>query len=501
MFQDIKKTSKHAIIYALGNITTKIVGLILIPLYTNPKYLSKADYGTLAILEATLQLLTGILAMAMVNSLSRWYWDKKYESQQKSIFFTTIAFLLMALTPSIGALSFFSGQISMLVFGSNSFKYLLTLSVGTSGIMVINNQILCLVKLQHKSAMYASTQILKFVLMLGLTLIGIILLNGGLKAVWEAMLIAELFLLIILLPYALKNMDYKFDSIILREMLVFGYPLMFASLSSVILAVTDRFMLNSMAGLEDTGVYSLGLKVANTLKIVVTTPIALALSPVRMKKINEKSNHRFYAKIMTYTQLVFIICMIGLSLFSIELLKVFTGSDFYWAANGVIPIISFSLMFGLMKDNAVTGLVIMKRTKVMGLLIFVTSFINIAINYLLIPIFNIYGAAFATFISQFIFLGLILYYSQKSYFIPYEWRKILLLMILSSLNILAGYLITDVNVGIRIIIKLALLFSFPFQLYVFKFYETVELDYIKNIFRLWKKPSAFIENLNRIIKG
>ncbi len=65
MLNDIVKTSKHTFVYALGNVATKAVGIILIPLYTDPKFISQTDFGELAILEATAQILTGIFAMAM----------------------------------------------------------------------------------------------------------------------------------------------------------------------------------------------------------------------------------------------------------------------------------------------------------------------------------------------------------------------------------------------------------------------------------------------------
>ena len=53
MIENIKLVTKNSLIYSLGNISIKLVGLILIPIYTNTEFLSFDDYGILAILEAS----------------------------------------------------------------------------------------------------------------------------------------------------------------------------------------------------------------------------------------------------------------------------------------------------------------------------------------------------------------------------------------------------------------------------------------------------------------
>jgi O-antigen/teichoic acid export membrane protein len=40
MLSNIKLAFRNSLIYGLGNVSIKLAGLILIPLYTNPQYLS-----------------------------------------------------------------------------------------------------------------------------------------------------------------------------------------------------------------------------------------------------------------------------------------------------------------------------------------------------------------------------------------------------------------------------------------------------------------------------
>lgn len=505
MLRDLKRTAKHTAVYAIGNIATKLIGLVLIPLYTDPKYLSPVDFGALTVFEATVQLLVGVLTMAMIQSLTRWYWDEKYRDQQKSIFFTSISFLLFTVLPIIIVASLFSGQISHLLFQDSltktvDYSFLLKLTFFTAGLQILNNQTLCLAKLQSRSFLYTGILILKLLLTLGLILWGILIKDMGLKAIWQAYLIAELAIFVINIPYVLRNIVIKFHFSILYEMLSYGFPLMLASVSGVLLATADRYMLNSIVGLEKTGIYSLGFRIANTLKVVISMSLALSLSPLRMKKINESNNQRFYSKMALYSSYIFVLGLLALSLFALEGLKIFTGSKIYWEANNIVPIISFALLIGLIKDNVIIALSIKKKTKITGTLIFITGLLNIGLNLLLIPHYDIYGAAAATLLSQIFFFISVTIAAQRIYFIPYEWRKILTLILLSLAIVCIGIAIADLAVELRLLIKVGMLISFPFLLYVFNFYEEVELENIRSIFRNWAKPRKFKENLQRFLK-
>ena len=99
MFGDIKQTMKHTVVYGVGNFASKLVGFILIPLYTNEKFFSPADYGMLSLLDVTSQVLVAAMGLAFYAGLVRWYWDKEYAERQKSLFFTI---MLMTTVAAVG---------------------------------------------------------------------------------------------------------------------------------------------------------------------------------------------------------------------------------------------------------------------------------------------------------------------------------------------------------------------------------------------------------------
>jgi len=480
MLQDIKKASTQSLIYSLGNIGIKVIGLILIPYYTNERFLSHYDFGALALLEATMQLIAAVLAMSIAQGLMRWYWDKDFIDKQKSIFFTAFSFLFMLLIPVTIALLFFSGDLSKLIFDNLDYRFLLQLTIVTASFKVINSLTLTLLKLRSKSVLYASTQILSLVVSL-LIIIGGLYRGHGLMAVWYGNLIGEACMFVVFLYPVIRNMKFTFNGKILQEMLKYGYPLMLTSVAGIVLLTTDRYMLNSRAGLVDTGVYSLGVRIANSLKVVISTSLISGLTPFLMKKIDSSKNQRYYAKVMTYTTFVFIMGLLGLSLFSLEALKIFTNSRIYWESTGIIAIISFSLLFGLMRSNANIGLIVVKDTKTIGVLTLLASVINIFFNYIFIQQWNIYGAAFATLFSQLLFFIATCYYANKKYFIPYEWKRIFVLITMAVFVVVIGYEISYFVLWLRIVIKTVLLISFPFILYFLGFYDKIEIESIKAV--------------------
>ena len=127
MLEDIKKTFRKSATYALGNMSAKLIGLILIPLYTNQSYLTVNEYGALSVLEITLQVLVALLNLTLSQSLTRWYWDAKFADRQKSIFFTTMLALIVVSLIALAAGILHAENISKLLFRQTGYTYIIKL--------------------------------------------------------------------------------------------------------------------------------------------------------------------------------------------------------------------------------------------------------------------------------------------------------------------------------------------------------------------------------------
>jgi len=54
-----------------------------------------------------------------------------------------------------------------------------------------------------------------------------------------------------------------------------------------------------------------------------------------------------------------------------------------------------------------------------------SALLNLLLNYWLIPIFGIIGAAFATFVSAAAIFFAYMFYSQRYYYVPHNWNSII----------------------------------------------------------------------------
>ncbi len=498
MINNIKQVAKHSAIYGLGNISVKIIGLVLIPLYTNPKYFSVEDFGIISMLDVTIELLIAVLGLSIYQAFTRWYWDKEYISRQKNMFFTMLVFNIIIVLIAGLPFYFLSDRLSLALFANSKYEFVLKIIYVSVIFQVIAQSVFTLMKLQSKSLFYSSMQILKLAVTLILTIYFVVFQKKGIQGIYEAQILGFIPFFIIISIYVFKNLAFKFEFGILKELIKYSIPLMLGSISATVLTIFDRYSLNYLASLEDVGIYSLGYRIANTIKIVVVTSIQLAISPIIFQKMNDPDNKRFYSKLMTYLAFVISFLILIVTVFGYEIIKVFTSNDAYISATLVIPVISLSILFATLKDTATTGLQIAKKTLIVGSSLFLVTLLNIGLNIILIPYLKIHGASLSTLLSQIILFIIIFKSAQKNYFIPYELKKIILIVILTTILAGASLFLNGTPLLIRLILKFLILILFPVSAYLFGFFESIEIMRIKESFNKWKNPFKWKENISKI---
>ena len=498
MLKSIKISFKDTLIYGLGNIAVKAIGLILIPLYTNQKFFTVDDFGIYGMLEISALVLTAFMASALPQSLTRWYWDKDYKTNQKGIFFMSFSAQLVISTVFCLLLIPLSRSFSEMLFSVPDWSKVITLVILASGLQALNNIVNTLMRLQSKSILYTITNLLKLITVLSLTLYFIINRKMSLEGIYLAQVIGNALFVLVLVGYTIKNSRVYFSMNVLREMNAYGFPLLLANISAVFLNVIDRFALNSLALMKFVALYTLAFKISSVLKLVIVDSIRLAIGPMMIKRMDSPGNKRFYSKVLLYSSYVLMFAIIGVSLFSFEMIKVIAKSKTFWDAVVIIPILSLSIFFVNMKEVTVYGLHIAKKTRIIGFIVVFTSALSIALNMLMIPLWDIKGAAIATLISQFIYWLSCYYFSQKVFYVPYDIRKIGMMLILGAILSFSALLLNPLALLPRLIIKTFLVVSFPFILYLFKFYEPVELQAIRGFFVKWSDIGNFRNNLNSL---
>lgn len=486
MIGNIKSAAKGTIIYGLANVSVKLIGIILIPIYTNEKYLSKDDFGVLGIMDITFQLAVIFFGLALYQSLARWYYDPEHKSAQKSMHFTVVITNAFVCGISFLFVFGFSPKLSSLLFDTQQYSRLIWIMFASASVNIISSVSMMLLRLREEATKYAVISVAKLLITLIVTIHFVVNLRKGVTGVYEATFIGEAAGFLMIFPDIVKNSVPKFEFRKLVHMLGYGLPLMLAAVSSVLLNTIDRYSLNYLADLDAVGTYTLAFRISNTIKVVVITSIQLSLVPILFKKIGDPDLNRLISKSMNYSTLIVMFFVLCVSIFSLEITKTFAHTMSYWEAYQIIPILSFSMVFVMMKENVLIGLQITKSSKTMGSLIAITAVFNLFMNMLLIPRFVLYGAAASTIISQAVMFGLFYFIAQRKYPVPYEIKNLFLIFITGATLFLISILSNTWNIVPRMIFKLVLLGAFPLLIFLFRFFEPIEIQRIKELYRKCK---------------
>ena len=295
MLKSIKQASRDSIIYSVGNIAVKIVGFILIPLYTDPRYFSVDDFGIIALLDITGLVIISAMASGLPQSLLRWYWDKDYSANQKGIFFMTLVSQVAVGLLFCLILFPLSHNLSDALFKTTDWSNTIKLLILSSALQAVNNLINTLMRIQLRSVLYIAN-ISKLTAVLLLTIYFIVFRHSGVTGIYIAQVLGNSLFILLLSGYTIRNCKPFFNFPVLKSMSRFGFPLLLANFASSSLTVIDRYALNSLALLKYVALYSLAYKISSVLKLVIVDSIRLAVFPMAMKKIDTPGNKRFYSK-------------------------------------------------------------------------------------------------------------------------------------------------------------------------------------------------------------
>ncbi len=472
MLQDIKNTLKQSAVYGLSRISTKLVAFILLPLYSIN--FSVAEYGVIGRIETLWQIIWSIFLFGLESGIVRWYTQIPDENEKKKFLFTTTVFLIFLNLAGTIAIFSSSGFISNLIFETKDYYRLVSLAALIAVMETFSFVIFLLIRIEEKPLMYSAFSILVTILNLGFQYYYIMYTQIKLEGVFLAKIYSPLIVIVILLPHYIRSLKIGFTKVPLKELIIYSFPIMLASLASSLLNQADRYFLGYLANADDVGIYVLGSNISGLINFLVIAPFSLAFTVLSWKKLNDENAKRFYTKTSTYLYLGITYCAIIVSLFTPHLIKVFTLNTNYWTAKNIVPWLAMAMPLYGIHFISVFSYYVTKKTNFILITYTSSLIIKIILDLILIPPFGIYGAAIANYIGFFSLVGLLYVFSRKEYFIKFEWLKIFS-MTLCAVIIIFPFFYFDTGTRLmQIILKLIAVLIYPFLLYMLKFYEPVE---------------------------
>ncbi len=496
MLNNLKHTLKHSIIYSLGNLSSKVIGLILLPLYTS--YLSTSDYGILAILETTSQFLVAVVSLRLSTAMMRWWSDADSQKKKETIIFTSFSSIVIVLVIFNIVFQPFKTNLSYLFFDSDKYvDYFLILFVSIS-FEILAGITLSLIRLKEKSVLFVTINVIKLLVSLGLNVYFIVYLEMGVKGIILSLFIGHAISLILSIPILFKNSNLTFDFTIFKELIKFSLPLSLTTITMLLLTLSDRYILKFYHDYSNVGVYSLGYKLAGVINVFILQSFQMGFLPIAYKMYNKPEAKRYFSKVFIYLVFTLLLSTLILSLFSKEAIILFAKNNVnYWQAYTIVPILCITYSLKGMEYFFALGLHYVKKTKYNASIVLIASVISLSLNFLLIPYLKIYGAAITALLSELVLVVLFYKRSNKYYPINYELNKVVKLFITAIILLGLSFSIQHINLYLRLGIKVLFIILYPIILYYWNFFEEIEILRLKQAWAKWRNPAKWKNNLNK----
>ncbi len=480
----LKHVFKASAIYSIGNLANKVIGFVLLPLYTD--YLTTHDYGMLGLLEATGAILVAVLSLRIPTAMIRWCSDTADKEEQRSIVFSSFVSLLALVVAFNILLQPFSEGFSSLFFSKIDFKVFFQLLFLSIGLEILSKVPLEFLRFEEKAPTFIAVNITKLVVVLGLNIYLIAWKGWGVEGILFSQVIGNGLVLLLTSGYLLSNFSFRFNRAAMGEMFRYGFPLIFSTLSAMLLTLADRYILPYFHDYGDLGIYSLAYKIASVTKVFLITSFQLGFLPIAFKRHNEPDFKPFLSKVLTYFTLGLTACTLFISFFSKEIIKTFSKDTAYWDAYNLVPIIGFVFILNGIEYLFTLGFHFTKKTKYNINIVAVGLVVNVVLNLLLIPRYGAYGAAWATVLTGVLTVVYCYRLSGRFYPMDYELGKLYKLLAISIIFVLVLYAINGSELYIRFSLKLILLLAFPVVLWGVGFFDRKEVEAVGRFYRKWR---------------
>ena len=481
LVKTLKKTGRHSIIYGIGMSFTAISGIVLVPLYT--RFLNPADYGVYSLISIIASLLFFLYDFGMINAIFRWYYQ--YESSEvilrRRVVNTAFIFLFFLASFSTFFLWINSSIISKLVLNSASFTHLIRLMLLGVLLQSLTWVPLSLLRIREKVVGFTIITMSGITVMIAMNYL-LLSIGRGLEGIYEAYIIA--YLLMVAILFFVTRREYAFDFSVkeLKGMLKFGLPYLSVLIFSWAIDFSDRYLLSRLSTLQQVGLYSVGYKIGQAMYLAIKAfmvawvPLMLSLS-----QENRDNAQRIFGKVFTYFMLSLLFLFLSVSVFSREIIQIFTSQSYYEASQ-VIPCIAFAYVLNGVYVFMLCSLIVAKSIYIQPIVLLVSAIVNIGLNIIWIPRFGMMGSAAATVVSYSLVAAATYLFAQKFYPIPVEWNRIMKILLAVAATYYVSISVPCSTLGTSILLKGTLMAIFFYVLYAVGFFHAKEIERLKLIF-------------------
>lgn len=436
----IKSLAKDTAIYGLSSIIGRFLNWCLVPMYTN--LFSRSEYGIVTYIYSIVALLLIILTYGMETGFFRFANHERWKLPSQ-VYTTSLTSLAVTSSVFIIAACVFCRPLANMVECPDhpSYVWMMAVAVGIDAYSCLPFSYL---RYKKRPVRFAALKLINIGLNIGLNLFFLLLCpvlwtsapqtiswfynpEFGIGYIFLANLISSVVVLFLLYPEIVAE-PYSFSGRLLKEMLVYSFPLLVLGIAGIMNQTIDKILYphivaDKAQAMADLGVYGANYKIAIVMVMFIQA-FRFAYEPFIFSQNREggANKTKAYADAMKYF-IIFALLIFLTVMFFLDTLRHFIASD-YFAGLKVVPIIMIAeLMFGIFFNLSVWY-------KLTDRTVWGTWFslgglaVTLALNFALVPHFGYMGCALAAFGCYGSMMVASYIIGAKKYPIPYELKRI-----------------------------------------------------------------------------
>jgi O-antigen/teichoic acid export membrane protein len=455
--------------YTASSVISKLIAVALLPLLT--RYLTPADYGAAEVLITGVIAASIVIRLGIIEALLRFYYQADEDPDQ--VVKTSFASLLWTTTIGLAISLPLAGPISELLLG-HSDPGLMRIAIFGLWVFTMFEFLTALFRLDERAKAYFAFTVANVLVTIPVTVWLVVGEGKGASGLLIGQYATGAAFLALLVFAQRRRLALVPDRALLRRMLRWGLPTMPAELSLYSLNFIDRVLIVRLVGLGDAGLYSLSVKFAQAVNVLVKG-FQLAWPPLAYSIQDDDEARRAYAVIVTWFVSVTTFVVAGMWLLSRWIVRTLAAPEFFDSYK-TIGLVSTGVMLYALYLVLVIVLGRTGRTEFNFPATGAGTVTNIGLNLLLLPSMGIVGAGVSLVASYAVVLVLMYVFTQRLFKVPYEWLRLSQAVALAAVLVAVGELVMPTSGVAGLAGRVALWLAYPLLLWATGFLNDEERE-------------------------
>jgi O-antigen/teichoic acid export membrane protein len=252
----ILRLGKDSLIYGLGSVITRFIGLLMLPLFT--AYLKPKEYGVLSMLALLTMVAQPVFSLGLSAAMGPSYFDGNNPHTKSEAVWTVFTINMISASLLVALAWTFPEILGQLVRLPAEYAFLVGLTLTGSALTILVTSFTQQVQFEKHARLYILVTIATSLTAIFLSVLMVVFLGWGVQGMVVGQLAGNIvtFFAFLLIGFNATKPAISMD--MAKKLLRQGLPLVPSFAFLFILMHANKFILEREAGLGVVGIYSIG---------------------------------------------------------------------------------------------------------------------------------------------------------------------------------------------------------------------------------------------------